>query len=707
MTNERPESDDLTNAELWTDEAKSTVGEDRFGRAPFAEMVAARVARSPLGRPSTVFGLVGPWGSGKTSLLNMIRYQLPDDEWAVVDFSPWSALDPASLTKEFLNTLGSAFKGEGSDGKRTRAAVLEYSQVALPLLGLFGSAGTAVGNFVGAALKLRQDDTKPWQEAYEKLATAIEERQQRVLIIADDIDRLDPDELMTLLRVIRLLGRFRNVHYLLAYDQDTIDSILAKNGVQGRSSSFMEKIVQYPFEVPPMATVDKRRLLTEIVESAIVSGAKPSDDHAGEFNDRALELITLLSQDLETPRSMSRFREQLDSYHELLPVGELDPLDFIAVTYLRIFHHPVWAALMGWRSDLIGDGTFPDPGGDPIDWEERICNLASRGRGDSAVLVMGFLFDAVSEKPASFFGKHDRAFSDPPYFERYLISAVASDDVSDLFIDAALTELLAGEPGARAHELSDLIDTGDADLAMLALEKCISQRRTVPRTSLEMVHFVHERRRRQPPTDIQFNQPRAQLSRWAAREMLVGLELEILSVEDAVALFGYEDVLDFARRQAKGETSYRMKQQAPKLVEYSIAQIESDLPKILEIRPKLRMLIDLASFADMKDQVTGILDDLVDDDLALFEDCVASFGMVLVTAGLPEEEYDLSFASKHYLVAFGPEIRARLAPLVRLKNDVEHPAVSDLTIHPSEDEIRDHALRTARKMAVEDAAAAT
>jgi len=40
-----------------------------------------------------------------------------------------------------------------------------------------------------------------------------------------------------------------------------------------------------------------------------------------------------------------------------------------------------------------------------------------------------------------------------------------------------------------------------------------------------------------------------------------------------------------------------------------------------------------------------------------------------------------------------------------LKNDVERPAVSDLTTRPSEDDIRDHALRSARRLASEETSA--
>ncbi|NKU66791.1 hypothetical protein GS891_28215 [Rhodococcus hoagii] len=50
--------------------------EDRLERAPFAERITERIHASRTG-PSVVFGLVGPWGGGKSSVLEMIKRSWP------------------------------------------------------------------------------------------------------------------------------------------------------------------------------------------------------------------------------------------------------------------------------------------------------------------------------------------------------------------------------------------------------------------------------------------------------------------------------------------------------------------------------------------------------------------------------------------------------------------------------------------------------
>ncbi|WP_156745959.1 P-loop NTPase fold protein [Mycobacterium sp. 1423905.2] len=71
---------------LWTDDALDSDSADDLDRKRFADMVAARINACVPSQNSAVFGLVGPWGSGKTTLINFIRARL-DADWQVAVFS--------------------------------------------------------------------------------------------------------------------------------------------------------------------------------------------------------------------------------------------------------------------------------------------------------------------------------------------------------------------------------------------------------------------------------------------------------------------------------------------------------------------------------------------------------------------------------------------------------------------------------------------
>jgi hypothetical protein len=77
---------------------------DELGRRPFAEVIAARIeevwktqSAKDGGRPAGAFmvHIHGPWGSGKTSVLNFMRAHLQDvkrpsaERWVVVEYNAW------------------------------------------------------------------------------------------------------------------------------------------------------------------------------------------------------------------------------------------------------------------------------------------------------------------------------------------------------------------------------------------------------------------------------------------------------------------------------------------------------------------------------------------------------------------------------------------------------------------------------------------
>ena len=88
---------DKSNLSLATDTPIKAREQDLIGRTPFAERLAD-ILKSAAGPESLVIGLYGPWGSGKTSVINLVENALSrkDDDGkagvSVVRFEPWNYL---------------------------------------------------------------------------------------------------------------------------------------------------------------------------------------------------------------------------------------------------------------------------------------------------------------------------------------------------------------------------------------------------------------------------------------------------------------------------------------------------------------------------------------------------------------------------------------------------------------------------------------
>ena len=83
------------------------ITEDLLGRAPFSLQLAKAITNYNE-NSGLVIGIYGGWGTGKTSIINMIENEisnLEDDKIIFIRFSPWNYSDKDSLIRLFFESL--------------------------------------------------------------------------------------------------------------------------------------------------------------------------------------------------------------------------------------------------------------------------------------------------------------------------------------------------------------------------------------------------------------------------------------------------------------------------------------------------------------------------------------------------------------------------------------------------------------------------
>jgi hypothetical protein len=116
--------------------------EDFLGRGSFVDRVCHLLDELRAIEESSVVALVGPWGSGKSSTINLIGERM-SGSWQVCTVSTWAPPDVSALLTEFFAAISSALPG----GERTRQhkeRLSEYAQLAVPALGAIPMFGQAV-----------------------------------------------------------------------------------------------------------------------------------------------------------------------------------------------------------------------------------------------------------------------------------------------------------------------------------------------------------------------------------------------------------------------------------------------------------------------------------------------------------------------------------------------------------------------------------
>ncbi|WP_321420327.1 P-loop NTPase fold protein [uncultured Methanomethylovorans sp.] len=92
-------------------------------------------------------------------------------------------------------------------------------------------------------------EEKPLSSLKNDLKKKLSERKNKILIIIDDIDRLNNLEIKQIFQLVKVNTDFPNIIYLMAFDKEIIERNLDEpDSILGRD--YLKKIVQVDFDVP-------------------------------------------------------------------------------------------------------------------------------------------------------------------------------------------------------------------------------------------------------------------------------------------------------------------------------------------------------------------------------------------------------------------------------------------------------------------------
>ncbi|ALY52213.1 KAP family P-loop NTPase fold protein [Pseudomonas aeruginosa] len=319
---------------LSADRPSSNPQDDLFGHAPFARSLANSIFRYP-GNDGLVLALYGPWGSGKSTVLSYVRHfleQRPEAEQPViVTFNPWWFSGQENLARAFLGQLQAVLPTKSEKFKKLGDLLGDFAEGVgglIDLSGMTGGAGSKIGNLIGLMTKRKPKDVPALKIEISKI---LREAEKRILVVVDDIDRLTPEETRQLFTVIKALADFPNVVYLLAFDRDVAaQAIEQQSGLPG--VRYLEKIIQVPFELPPVDRVALRAALFKRLDEILGDIPEGSFDQSywtNVYHDGIDALI-------QVPRDVIRFTNTLAVTYPAVR-GEVNAVDFIALEALRVF----------------------------------------------------------------------------------------------------------------------------------------------------------------------------------------------------------------------------------------------------------------------------------------------------------------------------------------------------------------------------------
>lgn len=405
-----------------TDKPISSLEQDRLKSKRYAETLAEFIQRSDT--PLTV-GLQGEWGTGKTSMMYMLREILEKQNVATSWVNTWEY----SMFRGANQTTPAVLRGmleklkESCEQKGTWSKKDETNQKVKKIGRFIGNlANQVVQNQVGLDVKGAAEGDSEAETATEisfikaQINEVIQDlikdsnnEYNRVVFFVDDLDRIPPTDAVEVLEALKNMFDVPNCIYVLAIDYEVV--VKGLEGKFGKKTeenerefrSFFDKIIQVPFSMPT-GTYDISELLQDklgamgitIPENQKEAYTQVVKNTVG-FNPRSLKRFMNSFSLLRSLRHLSEDDNGTTEFDDLILFGLLG----VQISYNKIFRLVTMeSSFWNWHSGTASKfkvnlekveeqvETFGEEYTEKVDevWERIIfgyCNLPkSNGRPD-------------------------------------------------------------------------------------------------------------------------------------------------------------------------------------------------------------------------------------------------------------------------------------------------------------------------------------
>lgn len=321
---------------------------DVLGRADEAKKFARRVLELDASEGAVV-GVFGPWGSGKTSFLNLARKELEQEDIPVIDFNPWLFSGTEQLVGRFFDEISAELKIRNL--AKIGNALQKYGNAlagAMDLWGLDPWGLPPVGKIITAVLKPLGKQPRAANQRRRKIETALQKRDNPIIVVLDDVERLSASEIRDVFKLVRLTAGFPNIVYVVLCDRLRVEQALGEKGLPGKD--YLEKIIQLPYDLPQVPGHILDQQLRDAIENAL----------AGIENfDRNDELLPQVYREVVQPlmRNMRDIRRYAAAIWGTLAglEGKVALADVLGLEAVRVFMPDVFKLLPG----MVGGLTVP------------------------------------------------------------------------------------------------------------------------------------------------------------------------------------------------------------------------------------------------------------------------------------------------------------------------------------------------------------
>jgi len=430
--------------------------EDFLDRKDFADNISnAIMSYSDQDNSSLTIGLYGKWGSGKTSIISMVTENLEcKDDVIIFKFEPWIFSDTQQLISNFFKEFAKAVKHKdyAAEAKKigeeleTYASFFEpISLIPEPTVSMLSILSSKVFGSIGRAGK-RWGELKSKSLSDTKLSIEkhLQKLNKKILIIVDDIDRLNNTEIRQIFQMIKVLGNFPNTIYLSSMDKEVVINALSE--VQkGDGSEYLEKIINVPFVVPSISNEEVQKFLFMKLNEII----KDEDDESFDKNYWNNVYHSGYKHFFKNIRDILRYTNVLRFNYGVLK-NKVNVVDLMASTALQVFEPKNFESIKANKDLFVGSIPENQYGGNAV--KEKIKSFIEESYENLQVLSKETYLNLLKE----LFVKIKEAHSNAYYVGSSSQCRKDAKICSEAYFDTYFTMVLA-EKELSSHDMKGYI----------------------------------------------------------------------------------------------------------------------------------------------------------------------------------------------------------------------------------------------------------
>jgi hypothetical protein len=403
-------------------------GHERLGYKSFIDALARAIQNQPKG-DGLVIALNGKWGSGKTSVVNLVLESLwlngraaKEDKILLLKFEPWLLGTHRALVAEFFATLERKLTREIGfrAGRAARRVARTLAKNADPVASLTAVTVDAAGGsgLVTLATTLLKPLAKFVPESWyrhglpeqkSQLQDLLRKQGVRILVVIDDIDRLEPEEVKQVLSMLKSVADLPNATYLLPMD---IDVVRRKLGDTSDTSSFLEKVVQASLEMPSASR--------EAIEAMLIRGLgdlTQDTEFVLEHWQASIQLV--IDAYIKTPRAAVQLVNAVRMVWPSIRSEAYIP-DVLGIEAIRLFDRNTYLVVRDCKDAML-DSADKSAGLDAV--MTRVSDSIAADRRVAVIGLIRFLFPEFGRRS----GRVGREASTSPLIARRISEDIGFD----------------------------------------------------------------------------------------------------------------------------------------------------------------------------------------------------------------------------------------------------------------------------------------